>query len=99
MNQSERRFADTSLTIMFIEEKAAKVVQPHDDALVVTLKKTNHTIYRILVDSGSSVDVIFKTAYDQMGITQGKLKSAPTPLYGFLGITSSQTGALSCLSP
>lgn len=49
---------------MFIEEEAAKVVQPHDDALVVTLKIANHTIHCVLVDSGSSVDVIFKAIYD-----------------------------------
>ena len=85
VNQSGRRTADTSLTITFTEEEAAKVMQPHDDALVVTLKIANHTIHRVLVDSGSSVDVIFKSAYDQMGIAQGKLKSAPTPLYGFAG--------------
>ena len=48
-----------SVTLSFLEEDARGVVTPHDDALVVTLIVTNHTIHRILVDKGSSADILY----------------------------------------
>jgi hypothetical protein len=41
---------------------------PHDDALVVIMTVANHAIHRILVDNGSSVDILYWPAFKQMGI-------------------------------
>ena len=43
----------------FSEEDARGVLMPHDDALVVTLTIANHAIHQILVDNGSSADILY----------------------------------------
>jgi hypothetical protein len=57
-----------SVVLSFFEEDARGVIMPHDDALVVTLTVANHGIHRILVDNGSSVDILYWLAFQQMGI-------------------------------
>uniref|UniRef100_A0A2N9IUL1 Retrotransposon gag domain-containing protein n=1 Tax=Fagus sylvatica TaxID=28930 RepID=A0A2N9IUL1_FAGSY len=46
------------LPITFTEEDARKVVHPHDDALVVTLEIAGYSTRRVLIDNGSSADII-----------------------------------------
>uniref|UniRef100_A0A2N9FY65 RNase H type-1 domain-containing protein n=1 Tax=Fagus sylvatica TaxID=28930 RepID=A0A2N9FY65_FAGSY len=54
--------------ITFTEEDAHKVFHPHDDALVVTLEIAGYSTRRVLIDNGSSADIIYLTAFQQMKI-------------------------------
>uniref|UniRef100_A0A2N9FG73 RNase H type-1 domain-containing protein n=1 Tax=Fagus sylvatica TaxID=28930 RepID=A0A2N9FG73_FAGSY len=54
------------LPITFTEEDARKVFHPHDDALVVTLEIAGYSTRRVLIDNGSSADIIYLTAFQQM---------------------------------
>ena len=45
--------------ITFKESDAHLVHHPHCDALVVKAMMTNNNVYRILVDNGSSVDILY----------------------------------------
>ena len=56
---------------------------PHDDPLVIRDVVANKTIHRILVDNGSSVDIIFASAFDKMGIEREKLEPVNAHLWGF----------------
>lgn len=71
--------------ISFSDEDYEGVLLPHTDALVVTLAIANHKIHRILVDTGSSADIFFKSAFDLMKINRGKLVPVRYPLVGFTG--------------
>jgi hypothetical protein len=55
--------------ISFSEKDAEGVSMPYDDALVVTMIVANHTVYRILVDNGSSAKILYWSVVQQMGIT------------------------------
>lgn len=46
-------------TISFTEDDATHVKGPHNDPLVVTLRVENINVHKVLVDIGSSVDMMF----------------------------------------
>ncbi|XP_073123103.1 uncharacterized protein [Henckelia pumila] len=71
--------------ISFGPEDLRGVVAPHNDALVVTVIVVNYDVSRIFVDSGSSVNILFKGTLDQMKIEGCELELISTPLYGFIG--------------
>uniref|UniRef100_A0A2N9EKU0 Uncharacterized protein n=1 Tax=Fagus sylvatica TaxID=28930 RepID=A0A2N9EKU0_FAGSY len=73
------------LPITFTEEDACKVVHPHDDALVVTMEIAGYSTRRVLIDNGSSADIIYLTAFQQMKIGKDQLQPIETPLVGFAG--------------
>ena len=74
-----------SVMLSFSEEDAREVAMPHDDALVVTLTMANHVIHRILVDNGSSADILYWSVFQQMGIDRDRIKPFGSLLVGFGG--------------
>jgi hypothetical protein len=46
------------MVIGFSDKDFAGELQPHTDALVVTLTIANHNIHSILVDNGSLADIL-----------------------------------------
>jgi hypothetical protein len=73
------------VVLSFSEKDARGVVMPNDDALVVTLTVANHGIHRILVDNGSSANILYWPAFQQMGIDRERIKPFGSPLVGFDG--------------
>jgi hypothetical protein len=73
------------LTITFSDEDYEGVYLPHSDALVVTMVIANHKIHRVLVDNGSSADILYKSAFDLMKISKDKVSAFRFPLVGFAG--------------
>ncbi|GAV56812.1 hypothetical protein CFOL_v3_00354, partial [Cephalotus follicularis] len=72
--------------ITFSEADYEGVRLPHDDPVVVTLLVELFTMKRILIDSGSSADILYKHAFDQLRIPADQLKPVKTPLVGFAGL-------------
>ncbi|GAV58204.1 LOW QUALITY PROTEIN: hypothetical protein CFOL_v3_01738, partial [Cephalotus follicularis] len=70
--------------ISFSETDYEGVRLPQDDPVVVTLV-TLFTMKRILINSGSSADILYKHAFDQLRIPADQLKPVKTPLMGFSG--------------
>ena len=74
---------DTSIT--FYDSNLEGCQHPHDDPLVIRAVVANKMVHRVLVDNGSSADIIFASAFDKMGIRKEKLEPVSTHLRGFAG--------------
>ena len=71
--------------ISFINDKAMCLIHPHTDALVVTLSVANKKVFRILIDTGSSADILFVFAFRKMNVGGAAKRPIKTPLYRFDG--------------
>ena len=72
-------------TITFSDTDLEGCQHPPDDPLVIRAVVANKTVHRVLIDNGSSVDIIFASAFDKMGIGREKLESVNAHLRGFSG--------------
>ncbi|XP_058070962.1 uncharacterized protein LOC131220001 [Magnolia sinica] len=93
--RKELRVSSCNLT--FTEDDARRIQHPHDDALVVAMTIANHKVYHILVDTGSSADIIYSEAFERMEILRSRLRPVKTPLHGFAGERVISEGAISLL--
>ncbi len=59
--------------ISFNEEDARGTHQSYDDALVVTINIADFTTKRVMIDNGSSADILYLPAYQQMRLDKDKL--------------------------
>ncbi|XP_056864066.1 uncharacterized protein LOC130511205 [Raphanus sativus] len=71
--------------ISFTAREEEKVLTPHHDALVISLTIANCLVKRILVDNGSSSNIIFYSAFADLGLEPTALTRKATPLVGFSG--------------
>lgn len=67
----------------FFEEEAQALHQPNNDALVITLIIGNVKIHWVLVDGGSSTDVLTLEVFNKMRLDSGQLINCATSLVGF----------------
>ena len=65
-----RRRGVDEQAITFIDEDAERIHHPHDDAIVITLLIANYTTRRVLVDNGSSVDILYYPAFQKMRLDE-----------------------------
>ncbi|XP_073153497.1 uncharacterized protein [Henckelia pumila] len=74
-----------SKKMTFTESDREYPLVEHNDALVVSATISNFWVKKMLVDSGSSADIIFLNAFVKMGIDNAQLMPISTPLVGFSG--------------
>ena len=72
-------------TITFLDSDLEGCRHPHDDPLVIKAVVANKTIHRVLIDNGSSADIIFASAFDKMGTGMENLDPVSTHLLGLSG--------------
>ena len=81
-------------TIEFSEDDARRLHHPHDDALVISLQIGDYNMHRVLVDNGSSVDILYYPAFQQMRIDREQLTPINAPFVGFGGTRVFPLGAI-----
>ena len=80
--------------IGFSEEDARRLHHSHNDVLVVSIQMENYNMHRELVDNGSSADILYYPAFQQMGIGRERLIPTNAPLVGFGGTKVLPLGAI-----
>ncbi|XP_073138200.1 uncharacterized protein [Henckelia pumila] len=83
----EARKVTSCPVISFGPEDLKDVITPHNDGLLIQARVANYDIRRVFIDSGSSVNVIFQEAFEQMDLLGCEVNSVKTSLYGFTGHT------------
>ena len=80
--------------IEFLEEDARRLHHPHDDALVIRLWVEDYNMHRVLINNGSSVDILYYPAFQQMRIDRERLIPTNAPFVGFKGSQVFPLGAI-----
>uniref|UniRef100_A0A2N9H312 Uncharacterized protein n=1 Tax=Fagus sylvatica TaxID=28930 RepID=A0A2N9H312_FAGSY len=78
--------------IIFTNQDLEGVQVPHSDALVVTLRIGEFDVKRILIDPGSSVEIMYESLFKGLGLEKKDLSLVEGPLSGFSGETVVPTG-------
>ena len=71
--------------MVFSEKDARGVNQPHDDPLVIMLMIEGFNTKRILIDNGSSMDIIYLFAFQQLKVDPKRLCPFKSPIVSFSG--------------
>ncbi|KAL0445289.1 UNVERIFIED_CONTAM: hypothetical protein Slati_2251600 [Sesamum latifolium] len=87
--------ANDAPLIQFDQEEHNGLGVPGNNALVITALLANYEIERVFIDSGSSADILFGEAYDQMQLGDVPLEAVDTLLYGFAGEVVHPRGMIS----
>ena len=84
----------SSLILGFSNEDKRGTIQPYDDALVVTLRIGGFDVRRVLVDSGSAVEVMYPDLYKGLNLRLEDLTAYDSPLISFEGKTVTPKGQI-----
>ncbi|XP_056688235.1 uncharacterized protein [Spinacia oleracea] len=85
----------TAMAITFDDSDSVDTQREHHDGLVISLPIGNALIKRILVDNGSSANVLFLEALQEMGLEEKNIVRRSTVLVGFSGEALRTVGEIS----
>ena len=71
--------------LSFLDEDKMGTIQPHDDALVFTLKIGEYDVKRMMVDQGSGVEIMYPNLYRGLNLNLEDLTAYDSPLVSFDG--------------
>ena len=80
--------------ITFTDEDALRIHHPYNDAIIITLLIADYSIRRVLVDNGSSTDILYYPAFQQMNLGRDQLRPVHSPLVGFGGMKVQPVGTI-----
>ncbi|XP_059664021.1 uncharacterized protein LOC132309754 [Cornus florida] len=91
---SVNAIAPGSVNIGFGDGDLSRVQLPHEDLLVISLLVANYMIKRVLIDPGSSVNIITKAVFEQLEIPSSSIRPTSSPLMGFDGTKVDPLGVI-----
>ena len=80
--------------IGFSDEDKLGTLQPHDNALVVTLRIGGYDVKRMLVGQGSAMEVMYPNLYERLKLKPEDLTAYNSPLVSFEGKTVTLKGMI-----
>ncbi|XP_056686045.1 uncharacterized protein [Spinacia oleracea] len=84
-----------AMSITFDDSDSVDAQQEHHDGLVISLPIGNALIKRILIDNGSSANVLFLEALQEMGLEEKNIVRRSPVLVGFSGESMRTVGEIS----
>ncbi|XP_021805812.1 uncharacterized protein LOC110749919 [Prunus avium] len=81
--------------ITFSEEEEEGIIYPHNDPMIIRAEIAEFDVCRILIDNGSSVNVIFADAFKELGIDDSQVNRQLSPLLSFSGDLVQPIGSVS----
>ena len=60
-------------------------IQPHDDAVVITLRIGRYDVKRVMVDQGNAVEIMYPDLYKRLNLRPKNLTAYNSPLVSFDG--------------
>ena len=73
------------LVLGFSDEDKVGTIQPHNDALVVTLRISGYDVKRVMIDQGSVADIMSPDLYRGLNLKPENLTAYSSPLVSFEG--------------
>ena len=73
------------LVFSFLDVDKLGTIQPHDDALVVTLRIGGYDVKRVMIDQGSATEIMYPDFYKGLGLKPENLATYSSPLVSFEG--------------
>ena len=73
------------LVLSFSNVDKQGTIQPHDDALLVTLRIGGYDVKRVMVDQGSAAEIMYPDLYKGLGLKPEDLTTYSLPLVSFEG--------------
>ena len=80
--------------IEFSKEDARRLHHLHDDAIVVNIRVGDYNTHRVLIDNGSSANILYYPTFQQIRIDKEWLVLTNTPLVRFKGTKVYPLGAV-----
>ena len=85
-NQEPKRArVERTLVMGFSDEDKIGTIQPHDDALVITLRIGGYDVKRVKVDQGSATEIMYPDLYKGLNLKAEDLIPYSSPLVSFEG--------------
>ena len=80
-----RARVEPPLVMGFLDEDKIGTIQPHDDALVITLRIGGYDVKRVMVDQGSAAEIMYPDLYRGLNLKAEDLTPYSSPLVSFEG--------------
>ena len=81
--------------IIFTNKDARRLHHSHDDAIVIILEIVNYTTRKVLIENGSSANILHYPTFQQMRISKELLRPVNVPLIEFGGMMFLLVGTIS----
>ena len=85
-NQEPKRArVERPLVMGFSDEDKIGSIQPHNDALVITLRIKGYDVKRVMVDQGNAAEIMYPDLYRGLSLRVEDLTPYSSPLVSFEG--------------
>ena len=81
----KRARMETQPVLRFSDKDMVGTIQPHDDALVITLRIEGYDVKRVIVDQGSGVEIMYLDLYKGLNLKLQDLTAYESLLVSFDG--------------